>query len=466
MYSHQHLNEYKHIIPDSVPGSPFRSLASRLSSLIFFLLLTACSDFISPVKSTPGPESEYAFNYWLLNNIYLYEDELPNLQKEGDSVQSLYNTLEDPYTSYTPPPKSNDRITHLNTSMIAGDVGMRYFNYPDLEHPIIIDRVYPQSPAGKAGVPRYGNIISVNDVELTGNKAKATYDSILNYNKIIKLLVAYKGETKLYELQKDTIFAPTVFVDTLFEDSSKGYPGIIFVSIEGFKPKTVDKDSGSYGELKTYLNSTISDKRVRVLDLRGNLGGHVKQSTLMADLFVRNGTLSTTKSRSLNPDGESVHMSSATNATAGHPGETGNFIILANQSTASAAEIFIAAVTELTDIPLIGSRTYGKGIGQTNFFTYAGGVATITNYQFLTPKGNSYHKVGIIPKYECDNTIGEICAAKIANKLYGVKSSYQEDNVLAKKYRKNIDETKNFVDGAIEWTDADIYLKAFENSRH
>jgi hypothetical protein len=84
----------------------------------------------------------------------------------------------------------------------------------------------------------------------------------------------------------------------------------------------------------------------------------------------------------------------------------------------------------------------------------------------LTPKGNSYHKVGIIPKYECDNTIGEICAAKIANKLYGVKSSYQEDNVLAKKYRKNIDETKNFVDGAIEWTDADIYLKAFENSRH
>ena len=113
MYSHQHLNEYKHIIPDSVPGSPFRSLASRLSSLVFFLLLTACSDFISPVKSTPGPESEYAFNYWLLNNIYLYEDELPNLQKEGDSVQSLYNTLEDPYTSYTPHPKATIELPIL-----------------------------------------------------------------------------------------------------------------------------------------------------------------------------------------------------------------------------------------------------------------------------------------------------------------------------------------------------------------
>ena len=462
MYSHQHLNEYKHIIPDSVPGSPFRSLASRLSSLVFFLLLTACSDFISPVKSTPGPESEYAFNYWLLNNIYLYEDELPNLQEDGDSIQLLYNTLKDPYTTYTPPSQSEDKITHLNTSMIAGDVGIRYFNYPNLEHPIIIDRVYPQSPAGKAGVPRFGSIISVNDIELTGDKAKVTYDSILNYSKTIRLLVAYKGETKLYELPKETIFAPTIFVDTLFEDSSKGYPGIIFITIEGFKPKTVDQDSGSYGELKTYLKSTISDKRVRVLDLRGNLGGHVKQSTLMADLFVSTGILSTTLSRSLNPDGESIHTSSTTKAKAGDPGETGNFIILANQATASAAEIFIAAVTELTDIPLIGSRTFGKGIGQTPFFTYAGGVATITNYQFLTPKGNSYHKVGIPPKYECD-TIGEICAANFANKLYGVKIPTQ-DETLAKRATEFTEKAfSEFEGGAIEWTNIDTYLKAFND---
>lgn len=439
-------------------------MKTRIMFAILLLSLLGCSDFISPVKSTPEPESEYAFNYWLLNNIYLYEDELSNLKEDGDSVQSLYNTLKDPYTNYTPPPKSKDRITHLNTSMIAGDVGMRYFNYPDLEHPIIISRVYPQSPAGKAGVPRYGNIISVNDVELIGDKAKATYDSILTYNKTVKLNVAYKGETKLYELQKETIFAPTIFVDTLFEDTSKGYPGIIFITIEGFKPTTVDQDSGSYGELKTYLKSTVSDKRVRVLDLRGNPGGYVKQSTLMADLFVSKGTLSTTQSRSLNADGESIHASSVEIAKAGDPGESGNFIILANQATASAAEIFIAAVTELTDIPLIGSRTYGKGIGQTTFFTYSGGLATITNYHFLTPKGNSYHKVGISPKYECDNTIGEICAAKIANKLYGVKSSYQEDNNLAKQYRENTEGSKNFEGGAIQWADSDIYLKAFEKT--
>ena len=103
-------------------------MKTRIMFAILLLSLLGCSDFISPVKSTPGPESEYAFNYWLLNNIYLYEDELPNLQEDGDSIQLLYNTLKDPYTTYTPPSQSEDKITHLNTSMIAGDVGIRYFN--------------------------------------------------------------------------------------------------------------------------------------------------------------------------------------------------------------------------------------------------------------------------------------------------------------------------------------------------
>ena len=110
MNRHQLLNEYKHIIPDPacpecterVPGSPFHSLTSSLSALLFCLctlvLLTGCSDFIHPVKSTPEP-TEYSFNYWLLQNIYLYEDELPNLPKEGDSVQILYQTLQDRFTT-------------------------------------------------------------------------------------------------------------------------------------------------------------------------------------------------------------------------------------------------------------------------------------------------------------------------------------------------------------------------------
>ena len=486
----QFVKEHENIIPDPVPGSIFRSLASHLwtfallksqpcgsampnfvgraarlkwlPSLIFILLLTACSDLVHPVKSTPEP-TEYSFNYWLLQRLYLYEDELPNLPEDGDSVQVLYKALKDPYTRYTPPSKSESAITQINTSMIEGDVGMRYYTNAENEHPLFIYRVYPQSPAGRAGVPRFGNIIKANNIELKGETAMTVYDSILNYSKKVKILVANDNDTTLYKLEKETIYAPTVFVDTLFENSSKGYPGIIFVSIEGFKIQTADQENGTYGELKSYLDSTKKDKRVRVLDLRNNPGGHVNQSLNMADLFVSKGTLSTRKWRMLTADGGSESSTLSTIAKSGDVGESGKYIILANRGSASAAEIFISAVIETTDIPFAGSTTYGKGIGQTNFSTYAGGLATITDLEFLTPKGNSYHGTGIAPKYECDNNaLYEICAAQIANKLYGVKIPKMDNSVLAKRYTEPTDEPNEFVGGAIEWAESTYYLQAFQ----
>ncbi len=491
MYIHKHLNERKHIIPDPVPGFPFHSLVSRLWPFTSFkaqpfgsimpmhawsrfspfmvvvciFLLAACSDFIHPVKSTPEP-TEYSFNYWLLNNVYLYEEELPNLREDGDSVQELYTVLKDPYTNYTIPSQSENRATQTSTSLvIGGDVGMRYYNFSDREYPIFISRVYPKGPAGKASIPRYGNILKVNGIELKGEHARNTYDSILTFNKNIELTIAYKGVTTLYKLQKDSVFAPTVFVDTLFEDKDKGYPGIVFVTIETFKIKTEDKKNGTYGEVKDYLISSASDKRVRVLDLRNNPGGVVEQCINVADLFVKSGTLSSRRWRALNADGASVLRRPSNEAKAGDPGETGNFLILANRASASCAEIFIAAVTELTDIPLVGSRTFGKGIGQTQYWTYAGGLATITDIEFRTPKGNSYHGIGVIPKYECTETLYEECAAKVANKLYGVKIPNQ-DAALAKRGNEFVlnNTSKEFEGGSIEWADSSTYLEAFKKS--
>lgn len=434
------------------------------------LCLLGCSDFIHPVKSTPEP-TEYSFNYWLLQKMYLYEDELADLPPDGDSAQALYKALKDPFTTYTPPTKSEERATAINTSLVVGgDVGMRYSTDATLEHPIIISRVYPNGPAGRAGIPRNGNIIKANKIELIGEKAKATYDSILSYSKNIDLLVAYKKDTTLYKLEKEAIYSPTVFVDTLYNES--GAPGIIFVRIEGFKLTTADQKYGTYGELKAYLDSTTSDKRVRILDLRNNPGGHVLQCISMADLFASQGTLSTRRQRALNADGETEYTISTSKAKAGDPGESGKYIILGNGGSASCAEIFIAAVTETTDIPFAGKKTYGKGIGQTNYFTYAGGLATITNFEFLTPKGNSYHKTGIIPKYECENIIGEFgedCAAQLAHKLYNVKIPKQRE-ALAKQgsefvYYNTTNTIAEFEGGAIEWYNEDTYLKKFLSSQ-
>ena len=232
------------------------SLVSRLTSLA---LLAACSDFFEPVDSTPAP-TEYSFNYWLLQKTYLFEDELPLLDEQGDSVNELYNKLSDPYTRYVPPSKSEAAISHINTSIVPGDVGMEYTQFNQMEHPLVIYRVYPESPAGRAGIPRYGNILNVNGVEITGDRAFNIYDSVLTQNKEISITVAYAGDTNTYELTKEDVYAPTVFVDTL--------NGIEIITITGFKLNTVDKKNGTLGELTTYLESTRNSTAPRLIDGR------------------------------------------------------------------------------------------------------------------------------------------------------------------------------------------------------
>ena len=258
----------------------------------------------------------------------------------------------------------------------------------------------------------------------------------------------------LYKLEKETVYAPTVFVDTLFEDSAKGLPGIIFIAIEGFKLKTADQDSGTYGELKSYLDSTTSDNRVRVLDLRNNPGGYTTQCIPMADLFSKEGTLSSSKQKMFSADGGTKIVESSSPAKPGHSGEKGKYLILANRGTASCAEIFIAAVTETTNIPLVGKTTYGKGIGQSMFYTVKNGLATITDVEFFTPKGNSYNGKGIEPKYKCE-VATEDCAAQVANQIYGVKISASANALAKTQYKRELDTTENLqikdFGGAIQW---------------
>lgn len=383
-----------------------KRLVPFISSLVF---LTACSDFFEPVESTPEP-TEYSYNYWLLKQTYLFEDELPQLDENGDSVQELYNKLSDPFTRYIPPSKSEATITHINTSIVPGDVGMEYEKFPQKEYPLVIYRVYPEGPAGRAGIKRYGNIMNANGVDIVGENAFEVYDSILTYSKDISLTVAYTSDTISYNLTKEDVYAPTIFLDTL--------NGIPVITITSFKLNTADQKNGSFGELKTYLDSTQNTTEPRLINLRNNPGGHVSHCIAMADLFIKEGILSTRTSRDLSVEGKTIYRKNSQKAKAGDSGEKGKFVLLVNKGSASCSEIFAAALQEAANIPVAGETTYGKGIGQSTWKTMDGGLAIITNWEFLTPKGNSYHKKGVVPDYPCESATLS-CGIKAIQNYYG-----------------------------------------------
>lgn len=388
---------------------------------ILAMALSSCSDFMSPVKSTPTP-TEYEMNYWLLDRTYLFEDELGKLDAHGDSVQELYSSLSDPYTRYIAPSKSESTIQHLNTSIVNGDIGLEYMYDLEAEHVLFIYQVYPKSPAARAKVPRYGNILRINGVEIKSYEDKSIYDSIMDHTKDITLEIAYEGDTSKYKMQKETVYAPTVFIDTLHS--------LTYIKIREFKLTTLDQQDGTYGELRSYLDSTRKENStVRILDLRNNPGGHVNQCINMADLFVKKGPLTTRHRRTFNADGVATHYRNPYKAKQGDPGEDGKFMILVNNNSASCAEIFAAAVSGQTSIRVVGQKTYGKGIGQTTWSTMAGGLAIITNTEFLPPSGVSYHKIGIEPDYPCTTGTWSGCVEDAVEKEFGKKKK-KSSNIL------------------------------------
>lgn len=422
---------------------------------LFASFICGCSDFLSPVESTPSP-TEYQFNYWLLQKTYLFEDELDKLDPDGDSVQTLYENLDDPYTRYVPPSNSETAVTQLNTSIIEGDIGLEYAVDVNVsEYPLTIYRVYPGSPASKANVPRYGTIKSINEIQILKISDYTLYDSVLTHSKEITLEIAYNGETKKYEMEKETIYAPTIFIDTL--------NGITFVTIKSFKLNTYDQENGTYGELKAYLDSTRNEKGVRVLDLRNNPGGHVSQCVNMADLFVKEGPLSIKHWRTLDSDGSSIHKRDTVIAKSGDSGEKGKFVMLINGNSASCAEIFAAAISEQAPIPVLGSKSYGKGIGQTTWKTKDNGLAIITSLEFLTPKSNSYHKIGIIPQFPCENESVYDCIENASQEYFGMSAINKK--ALSKKaltrtldyYRTKISRQVSEFGEALETGDTNLY---------
>ena len=138
----------------------------------------------------------------------------------------------------------------------------------------------------------------------------------------------------------------------------------------------------------------------------------------MADLFIAKGPVSIRFWRTFANDGTPIYRKETINAKKGDAGENKNFVVLVNKNSASCSEIFTAALQEGANIPIAGDTTYGKGIGQTTWHTMAGGLAFITNLEFLTPNQNSYNKKGIIPKYICDSP-SIMCGLEAIQKHYG-----------------------------------------------
>ena len=168
-----------------------------------------------------------------------------------------------------------------------------------------------------------------------------------------------------------------------------------------------------------------------IIDLRDNPGGDVDVSLGIADMFISGSTL-----LSISYKDHSRDVTYVANGSVSVSPDV-EVAILVNGGTASAAEIFSAAMKDNGRAVLFGTTTYGKGIMQI-VSSFGTGYTSITTASFVGPSGNTIHQEGVQPDYEVKDVIvseeemdayTEMINSKVVEKFVDENPDYTTANI-------------------------------------
>lgn len=148
--------------------------------------------------------------------------------------------------------------------------------------------------------------------------------------------------------------------------------------------------------LKSLQSEGVS-LRGLIIDLRDNPGGIMQQAVTMADGFLDEGTIVSTR-------GRNAVMQMEFSATEGQwiPGVP--VIVLVDRGTASASEVVAGALQDHGRAVIVGERTFGKGSVQSVLPLRNGDGIKLTTARYYTPAGRSIQAEGIIPDIKVEPT--------------------------------------------------------------
>ncbi len=147
------------------------------------------------------------------------------------------------------------------------------------------------------------------------------------------------------------------------------------------------------------LRRTVKEMRAQkplkgfVLDLRNNPGGLLDQAVAVADDFLDQGEIVSTRSRD-------ARETERYNAAKGDLIDGLPLVVLINGGSASASEIVAGALQDQKRAILMGTKSFGKGSVQTIIPLRGHGAMKLTTSRYYTPSGRSIQGVGIEPDIE------------------------------------------------------------------
>jgi len=350
----------------AVAGSTL-ALARKPAELQFF-------DPIIDVKSTLG-------------GLYVEKLTDEQLKKMQDgAINGMVEALGDPYTIYVPA----DKVREFNKDLTGEYVGIGA-SVNTRDGWLTIVSPLEDSPAYKAGIMADDRIIEIDGKTTQGLSVEECIEKLIGVaGTPVNIIIERKGEKIPMTLTRAAIKTRSVKgVHRLAEDAEKWdfridpVRNVGYIRLTQFTPGCAEEILNAL--IAAGINDPDPAKRLKgvILDLRDNGGGVLEEAIAIGDMFLREGTIVSTRGRNFP---ERIAKAQDKGTLPDIP-----LVLLINGSSASASEVLAGALVENNRAIAIGTRSYGKGSVQSvrKLPNGNGAELKVTEQGYYLPSGRS-----------------------------------------------------------------------------
>ena len=348
--------------------------------LIGFLIGNAVSNkvnaqrfFIQNGQLFQQPESKVDQLLQLMNQAYVDEIDVDSITE--DVMQELVKRL-DPHSAYIP--KEDLEMVNSELSASFSGIGVQFSIQNDT---VQVVAVISGGPCEGVGVLAGDKIVLVNDSNFTGKTI--TNEKVMHALRgpkgtEVKIGIARSGTDEVLDFTIVRGDIPVHSVDAKFIIQAKGEK-IGFVRVSRFAEKTYDEFISALATLKGQGATSY------IIDLRENSGGYMDQAIKMANEFLSRGDMIVYSEGRAYPRYEAK-------ANGSGRFQREKLVVLIDNFSASASEIFAGAMQDNDRATIIGRRSFGKGLVQQQIPFADGSAMRLTVARYYTPSGRCIQK--------------------------------------------------------------------------
>ena len=311
-----------------------------------------------------------------------YVDEVNQSDMMDSAINGVLQSL-DPYSAYMSPELFKEMQT--DTRGEFGGLGIEIGMESGL---VKVISPIDNTPAAKAGIKAGDYIVKIGNDQVQGKSLMEAVKLMRGpVGTSIKLTIRRKNVKKALEFEITRKIIEVKSVDSEIKGKNKN---LGYIRLRSFNENS-DK------QFLEIVKKLKKDPKIEgfIIDLRNNPGGLLVQAINITDFFLEDGEIVSTKGRKVSETRK--FFAKKGDEINGKP-----LIVLINNGSASASEIFAGALKDHKRAIILGENSYGKGSVQSVIPLNNGGGMRLTISKYYLPSGASISEVGVTPDIEIE----------------------------------------------------------------